>query len=183
MSRLNKSLLPPIEYLNICLDYNKLTGELRWKERPAIHFKSLRSYRASNARLAGNLAGSFLKGYLRIELDSIAYYVHRLAWKMATGVDPLDDIDHINGIGVDNRFCNLRECTHSQNMRNQSIRKNNTSGFKGVFLHKASGRYTSMINDGFELKYLGMFETKELASMAYRTAAIAIHGEFTRETI
>ena len=50
-------------------------------------------------------------------------------------------IDHINGIKTDNRLCNLREATRSQNQVNTPVVKNNTSGFKGVHLHnKTSNR-------------------------------------------
>jgi hypothetical protein len=45
-----------------------------------------------------------------------------------TGKWPAHEIDHRNGIGWDDRFENLREATHSQNLLNQrSFRKNNSS--------------------------------------------------------
>ena len=52
-------------------------------------------------------------------------------------------IDHINGLGTDNRRVNLREVTASQNMlnpaNNLSIR--NTSGRRGVVFDKFTGRW------------------------------------------
>jgi len=47
------------------------------------------------------------------------------------------DTDHISGNTLDNCRNNLRICSHSQNLMNQSKHKtNNTSGFKGVSWHK-----------------------------------------------
>ncbi|GAH20073.1 unnamed protein product, partial [marine sediment metagenome] len=41
-------------------------------------------------------------------------------------------IDHINRDGLDNRKCNLRPCTNSQNQKNSKLRKDNKSGLRGV---------------------------------------------------
>ena len=44
---------------------------------------------------------------------------HRLAWLLHTGHWPTDDIDHINRDRKDNRICNLRVLTRSQNLLNK----------------------------------------------------------------
>ncbi len=59
-------------------------------------------------------------------------YMHRLI--MNTSI--IDFIDHINCNGLDNIKCNLRIATKSQNMSNMPKRRDNTSGFKGVFFDK-----------------------------------------------
>lgn len=45
--------------------------------------------------------------------------------------------DHINRNELDNRSCNLRSCTQQENVRNKSIRTDNTSGVTGVDWYKA----------------------------------------------
>lgn len=42
-------------------------------------------------------------------------------------------VDHINRDKFDNRRCNLRLATNSDNQHNTSLQRNNTSGFKGVY--------------------------------------------------
>ena len=54
--------------------------------------------------------------------------MHRLINNTPHGLET----DHINGIKLDNRKCNLRNVTRSENEYNKGIRSDNSSGFKGV---------------------------------------------------
>ena len=64
----------------------------------------------------GSRAGTLHpSGYRQIKIDYKAYQEHRLIWLFTHGEFPPDCIDHINGISDDNRICNLREATISQN--------------------------------------------------------------------
>jgi hypothetical protein len=90
------------------------------------------------------------------------------------------DIDHINGVKADNRLCNLREVTKSQNARNVGISWANTSGFKGVSWDKRSRRWQALIRAEGRLKKLGTFATREEAALAYRTASVELHGVYGR---
>jgi HNH endonuclease len=47
-------------------------------------------------------------GYRVIEIDETEYFAHDLAWLWMTGEFPKGQIEHINGIKDDNRWCNLR---------------------------------------------------------------------------
>jgi hypothetical protein len=87
-------------------------------------------------------------------------------------------VDHINGIGTDNRRENLRSATHTENMQNRKKHKNNTSGFKGVYA--AKGRWRAAIRANGQKHNLGYFDSPEEASAAYDEASQRLHGEFSR---
>lgn len=84
-------------------------------------------------RPEGAVAGSFHStGYVHISINRKLYKAHRLAWLYVHGSFPLTGIDHINRNKSDNRVCNLRLANQTENNRNTALRKDNTSGVKGV---------------------------------------------------
>lgn len=86
---------------------------------------------------SGDIAGSDDgKGYWRIRVNGEKHRAHRLAWLYVNGAWPIDQLDHINGDKLDNRICNLREATNSENQQNRSLPKSNTSGRLGVHFDK-----------------------------------------------
>lgn len=87
-------------------------------------------------------------------------------------------VDHRNRNGLDNRRSNLRLATDSQNQYNTKLRKDSTTGFRGVTLLR--GKFMAQIQSGKTHKYLGWFETAEAAATAYDAAAILLHGEFAQ---
>lgn len=87
-------------------------------------------------------------------------------------------VDHINGDGLDNRRANLRPATASQNNANKKISRRNTSGYKGVAWHAASGRWRAYLGVNGKQKSLGYFADPAEAGRAYDTAALAHYGEF-----
>lgn len=105
-------------------------------------------------------------------------YLHRFILGMVYG----RLVDHANGNTMDNRRRNLRICTSSQNVMNSSIRKDNSTGFKGV------GRKSRLKTKPFYAKikvdkrdvWLGYFATAEEAHKAYCEAAEKYFGEFAR---
>jgi hypothetical protein len=78
-------------------------------------------------------AGTFDGKYCRIRVGQERFFAHRLAWLYMTGSHPTNQIDHINGIKIDNSWANLREATNKQNQENRRLSKTNKSGVAGVY--------------------------------------------------
>lgn len=93
--------------------------------------------------------------------------------------NPKIEVDHKNGNGLDNRRCNLRIATRSEQQCNIGVTVRNKLGVKGVYLH-CPGWYRSYITkDGIRID-LGTFRTIKEASAAYNEAACRLHGEFAK---
>lgn len=89
-------------------------------------------------------------------------------------------IDHINNNSLDNRKCNLRVCSNSENLRNTRKRVNNKSGYKGVHWDKVKGMYRASIMHYRRKIQLGCFKDPAEAHKAYIEASKKLHGEFAR---
>jgi hypothetical protein len=89
-----------------------------------------------NTRIAGTPALDCLdkkNGYLCGNIFGTRFQAHRVFWAMHSGQWPDGDIDHINGDRKDNRIANLRSVTRTENLKNSSIGRRNTSGVLGVY--------------------------------------------------
>ena len=127
---------------------------------------------------AGSQAGSQTSGYLAVRIDGTLHYCHRLAWFYMTGQMPAGQIDHINGVGTDNRWCNLRDVSRRTNQQNrQKHQANNSCGLLGVSRNK--GRFMSRIVLESGDRYLGTFDTPQQAHEAYLTAKRQLHAGCT----
>jgi hypothetical protein len=83
-------------------------------------------------------------------------------------------IDHKNGNPGDNRWANLRECTHAENHQNRKQQKN-VSGFRGVYWHKGTKKWQAQIRVNNKLINLGYFDNPEEASKVYLAAKAKYH--------
>lgn len=102
--------------------------------------------------------------------------MHRLIMKAKPG----QIVDHKNSNGLDNRRANLRLCTSQQNSLNSNKHKDNTSGYRGVSWHVEDKKWYARISINGKCKYIGSFEHKKDAALAYNKAAKKHHGEFAR---
>lgn len=91
-----------------------------------------------------------------------------------------EEVDHINGNGLDNRRSNLRPSTRMQNARNQGPKSNNKSGYRGVCWDKARGKWKAEIGKNNKNCFIGRYDTKEDAARAYDKAAKEWGGEFVK---
>ena len=139
-----------------------------------------RRVRRSNS-MPGTIAGTLLKtGHISISIDSVQYLASRLAVLYMTGEWPKDQVDHVNMNTQDNRYCNLRGATQSENLGNRRVRPDSSTGVKGVFPHHKSGRFRAKISYDNIQYHIGYYDTVEKATEAYRIAAEAIFGKFAR---
>jgi hypothetical protein len=166
-----------LDRLREVLDYNPTSGVFTWKRRQ-------QAAPGWNTRYAGKRAGSpTSNGYRTISIDYEVYLEHRLAWFFVTGSWPSDEIDHRNCIRNDNRFGNLRPATHFQNGKNQGMRANNRSGFKGVSWCRATEQWRATIRINGKVTNLGRYRNLDDAIVAYRSAAANYHGEFANSAV
>lgn len=153
------------ERLREVLRYEPETGIFYWK------------IRTSNRVKLGAEAGSRVdadRAYIRIAVDGVLYYAHRLAWFYVYGEWPSKDVDHINGDKADNRISNLRDVARSTNMENwRNVVRNTKAGLLGVTRDKT--KYVAAIHCAGKAKRLGSFDTPEEAHKAYLDAKRKLH--------
>jgi hypothetical protein len=101
-----------------------------------------------------------------------------LLHRLIMGAQPGQEVDHIDGDGLNNRKRNLRICTKAQNQRNQRPQKGGTSVYKGVYWHKDGKKWRGQIKLNGKTIYLGSFDNELDAAKVYDLAALKYHGEF-----
>lgn len=158
--------LPSIDRLREVFDYNPDTG---------VIIRRIGKY--ASEKPAGSANGH---GYLSLNIDRKRVMAHRLAWAIHHGEWPEQFVDHVNMVRDDNRIANLRLAGKSQNNQNRSKTLANTSGFKGVYWHKKAKRWYSIGVVHRKQKYLGLYDTPEEASEAYKAFTLIAAGNFAR---
>lgn len=147
------------ERLRALLDYDRETGDFRWRERKG---------RAE----AGSIAGSPSAGhYFGIKIDGAKYWAHQLAFLHVTGAWPKHEVDHRDGVKHNNAWANLRDVPHFVNQWNKrGAQANNSTGLRGV--SRARRRFVAQITmrPGAS-RHVGVFDTPEEAAEAYQLAA------------
>ena len=101
--------------------------------------------------------------------------IHRYILNLGNCNDP---VDHINRNGFDNRKCNLRLCTPSQNGMNRTVSKRSTTGVTGVYYIKERNKWLARIEEHHDLHELGCFESFDEAVNARKNAEKKYFGEY-----
>lgn len=141
--------------------YDPATGVFRWKINKRGPVK------------AGDIAGSIgPKGYWFIKIEQRKYAASRLAWAMHHERQPVGEIDHRDGVRLNNRLGNLREATRGQNCDNV--------GGKGARYEPERGKWLARICVDRREINLGRFDTEAEACAAYETAKLILRGDFAR---
>jgi len=89
-------------------------------------------------------------------------------------------VDHVNHNTLDNRRCNLRLATKSQNAANAKRQKGRSSEYKGVAWFKPKQAWQAYIRVNYKMRRIGLFDDEVEAARAYNVAALEAFGEFAR---
>lgn len=111
-------------------------------------------------------------GYAAKSQKQPTRYMHKLVF----GHQTLPHIDHINRNKLDNRKSNLRECTISENMANQSIRSDNKSGYKGISWDSKKNKWFACTRKNKKTIYIGRYKNINDAIREHEKVFLEIHG-------
>jgi hypothetical protein len=116
--------------------------------------------------------------------------VSRLVMNAPSGME----VDHINHDTLDNRRCNLRICTRSENARNSSKQRRSKAKYKGV-MYVSDPKYDGSRSGGVVKRWraytrvmgkriwLGYYATQEGAAAAYNAYAVKTFGAFANPSV
>ena len=174
-----------IHDLRELIRYEPETGALFWKARPLRFFSADRGTDdalAKQARFNTIHAGrpalnAVVGGYLRGRVLYRNMRAHRAAAAIMLGRWP-EEVDHINGVGTDNRWANLRPCSRVENARNRRKQAGRSSRFIGVSRAAGTAPWVAAVKlDGRAIR-LGAFADEEAAARAYDAAISSARVEF-----
>ena len=161
--------LPPIDEIRRRVHYDPLTGKMTW----------LRA-KANGIKPGTEVGGVNAQGYRSFSCRQHVIKVHRLAFAFTHGRWPEPYCDHINGDKLDNRACNLRECSPFQSAQNRCLFKNSKSGIKGVSWDREARKWRARAWMHGRAKLSGRFGRLEDAITFVKQAREQLHGEFVR---
>lgn len=151
--------------------YDPETGTLTWKERTDMTGQW-------NGRWAGTEAGSTKRGdYASASINDRPYQAHRIIWVMVHGSIPDGmQIDHINGDKQDNRLCNLRLATQSQNQQNR-LAVSGRDLPKGIYQNQ-HGKYRAECSfHGVRIATSSIDDLDKITAIQ-QELEVRLHGEF-----
>jgi hypothetical protein len=117
--------------------------------------------------------------YRSVRINKRSYFIamHNVILKPHKGLI----CDHINGNSLDNRRINLRECTNTENIRNQKLQSRiKSSVFKGVHYSQRDKVWIAKVVVNKKDISLGTFRSEIKAGLAYDEGAKKYYGEFAR---
>jgi len=148
----------PVDLLKQLFVYDA-HGHLWWKPREGAY-----RWNSRNARKEAFTAISH--GYYVGRLFGSNHFKHRILWALHTGEWPTGQLDHIDHNRLNNEMSNLREASQQDNLKNQSLRNDNTSGHCGVCWSANRGKWYARLGKG-PGSFLGYFTDKGIAINTY----------------
>lgn len=137
------------EILKMMFEYAPSTGYLHYRQNRGIK---------KAGDIAGGKNGGRGGGYWTIHISGFgSIKAHRIIWCFVEGYFPEQEIDHINGNPLDNRWCNLRLVSKVCNLRNSRVYTTNSSGVKGVTWSNLENQWCSRIQSNGKSYFLGWF--------------------------
>jgi len=152
------------------LDVDIETGICVWKNVSKFH-------KEKNGKEAGTVqAGGARGNRCNIMIGKVPYRRYRLIFMVAYGWWP-DLIDHIDGDSLNDRASNLRPATSLENARNHKPHRKTLDLPPGVRL-TPKGRFTARLGYDRKMLTIGTFDTKDEASLAYKSKRLELFGEY-----
>jgi hypothetical protein len=155
---------------------NPQTGDLYFTDLASLT-KHVKGTGARNYNFA--LINTLVAGRKTIAINGYNYYQHRIIFKMMTGSEP-HQVDHINGDPTDNRPCNLRAATQSQNQHNRKLNANSRSGYKNVHWSAKRKKWRVQLRRNKQFVVDFLIDDLELAILAAAEARNLYHGQYAR---
>lgn len=159
------------------------------KELTADRARALFAYDPESGRLAWKIARGRVRagasvscvssdGYLLVRVDKQLFLAHRIIWLLQMGEWPSLQVDHKNGVRLDNRWSNLRELNNTENVQNQRrAHVKNKTGLLGATIR--GNRFSAQIKTEGVGVHLGYFGTAVEAHEAYVNAKRESHRSCT----
>lgn len=164
-----KRILPPPSFIREIMSYDAKSGFLYWKHRKDMP-------KTWNTRFANKKVKTNGSNQTGIKYNGQRFHMlyHRLLWCHYYGKWPESNlvIDHINGDNSDNTIDNLRLVTHTENNRNRSTPKDNTSGHVGLYWMNSKKKWLVQIGSNGKNVHVGYFKNKDAAIAARKEAEI-----------
>ncbi len=127
-----------------------------------------------------DIRGFYAKRVLKVDGKTLNIWMHREILGLHAG-DKRQGEHREPSRTLDNRECNLRIATNTQNAHNKRVQSNSVSGLKGVsFDSSRLSKWSARIKVNGRCVNLGWFHTPEEAHKRYCEAAAEHFGEFAR---
>ncbi|WPK37586.1 hypothetical protein [Escherichia phage AV124] len=121
-------------------------------------------------------------GYRHVVIDGRCFYHHVICFCIGNNctLASSDEVDHKDLCKVNDKLCNLRLATKSQNMKNRRCFSNNKTGHKCIQLCK-NGKYRVVVSSDKKKTHVGYFDDLESAILSRNIALGELHKDFIFE--